>query len=324
MTPARQSGRGKTPVDVPTAGAVPWRRRHGRLEVALVHRSRYDDWSWPKGKLEAGEPWAAAAVREVGEETTFRVRLGIPLPSSSYPIAPRSGTPQRKVVRYWAAQPTGTEGRLRREVDHVRWVSVRSALKLMTYRRDAEQLDALVLADAAGDLATWPFVVVRHAHAVPRKAWHKKDWLRPLDARGAAQAQDLVGVLSAYGVRSVSSSSATRCVHTIAPYAKAARVKVCSTGWLSEEGYEDKPAKMPQLVAAQLDAGRPALMCSHGPVLPDLVDLFVDRCPKGATRDALKAAGQEKLVKGEALVIHLRGRGKSARVVAAERHLPLR
>lgn len=324
MTAARQSGRRPMSVDVPTAGVLPWRRRHGRLEVALVHRSRYDDWSWPKGKLDAGESWAAAAVREAAEETGLRVRLGVPLPTASYPIPPRSGTPQRKVVRYWAAQPISGEGRLRHEVDHVRWVSVKAALNLMTYRRDAEQLDALVLADAAGDLATWPFAIVRHAHALPRKAWSKKDWLRPLDARGSAQAQDLVGVLAAYDVRRVCSSSATRCVHTIAPYAKAAGVTVASTGWLSEEGYEDKPAKMPRIVTELLGKGQPALVCSHGPVLPDIVGLFLDRCPKGPARNLLKKAAEEKLVKGEALVVHVRGRGRSARVVAAERHLPLR
>lgn len=313
------------PVEVRTAGAVPWRRRHGRLEVALVHRRRYDDWSWPKGKLEAGETWPVAAVREVEEEAGFRVRLGAPLPATRYPIPARSRTPQVKVVRYWSARPLSGEGRLQHEVDSVRWVGVKQALKLMTYRRDAEQLDALVEADGDGALATWPLVIVRHAHAVPRKAWSKKDWLRPLDERGTAQARDLVGVLAAYDIRRIASSSATRCVHTIAPYAKAAHLKVHSTGWLSEEGFEDRPAKMTTIVADLLADGNAALLCSHGPVLPDLVGLLVNRTGKGAgaAREVLTEAADERLVKGEALVAHVRGRGKSARVIAAERHLPL-
>lgn len=312
-----------TPVEVRTAGAVPWRKQHGKLEVALVHRKRYDDWSWPKGKLDAGEHWSAAAARETWEETGRRVRLGLPLPSTRYPIPPRSGTPQERIVRYWAARVVGGNGRLTHEVDRVRWVSVKQALKLLTYRRDADQLDAIVAADATGGLATWPFLIVRHAHALPRKAWSKKDWLRPLDERGARQARDLVGVLAAYDVRHVTSSSATRCVHTIASYATSRHLKVHSTGWLSEEGHEDKPGKLVRIVTDRLAEGSPALVCSHGPVLPDIVGLFVDRCLKGPARDVLKEAADDHLVKGEALVVHVRGRGKSARVVAAERHLPL-
>lgn len=313
-----------TPVEVRTAGVLPWRRRHGRVQVALVHRKRYDDWSWPKGKLEAGEHWPAAAAREVWEETGFRVRLGIPLPTTRYPISARSDTPEVKVVRYWAGQPISGESRLRHEVDRLRWATVAQARALLTYRRDAATLDDLVTADAVGDLSAWPFVIVRHAHAVPRKAWARKDWLRPLDARGRAQAEDLVGVLSAYGVACIASSSATRCVHTIAPYATSARLKVRSTGWLSEEGYADKPTKMTRIMTDLIGDGRPALVCSHGPVLPHIVGLLVDRCPKESARDILKAAADDKLIKGEALVVHLRGRGTSARVVAAERHLPNR
>lgn len=314
--------RGKAPAEVRTAGVVPWRRRHGRLEVAVVHRKRYDDWSWPKGKLEAAETWPVAAVRESREETGFRVRLGIPLPPARYPIPPRSATPQEKVVHYWAARPVSGEGRLHHEVDRMRWVSAKQARALLTYRRDGEQLDAILSADDAGDLAAWPLVVVRHAHALPRKAWSKKDWLRPLDERGTAQARDLVGVLTAYDVQRISSSSATRCIHTISPYAKSAHATVHSTGWLSEEGYEAKPAKMARIVDDLLTDGHPALVCSHGPVLPDLVELLIDRTPKGPARDTLKEAAADHLVKGEALVAHVRGRGKKARVVAAERHQP--
>lgn len=313
----------KPPAEVSTAGAVPWRRRGGRLEVALVRRRRYDDWSWPKGKLDCGEHWPVAAVREVREETGLKVRLGLPLPGARYPIPPRSGTRQIKVVRYWAARPVPGGGRLRHEVDRMRWATVKQARGLLTYRRDAEQLEALAAADESGDLAAWPFVVVRHAHAMPRKAWSKKDWLRPLDDRGSRQARDLLGVLSAYGVSRVSSSSATRCVHTIAPYADAAGVKVHSSAWLSEEGYADKPAKMGRIVTDLLADGRPALVCSHGPVLPDLVELLLERCGKGPARAVLEEAADDHLVKGEALVAHVRGRGKTARVVAAERQLPL-
>ena len=84
------------------AGALVWREREGQLEVLAVHRPRYNDWSWPKGKLDPGETMPACAVREVAEETRVTIDLGIPLPTLRYPI----GGGKIKVVRYWAAQET--------------------------------------------------------------------------------------------------------------------------------------------------------------------------------------------------------------------------
>ena len=88
---------------VEAAGALVWRERAGRLQVALVHRPRYRDWSWPKGKLDPGELPPVAAVREVEEETGMAVVLGLPLPGLEYRLA--DGRP--KVVHYWAARVAG-------------------------------------------------------------------------------------------------------------------------------------------------------------------------------------------------------------------------
>ena len=90
-----------------SAGAVVLRKASGsngkgELEVLLVHRPKYDDWSFPKGKLDRGETTAAAAVREVEEETGLRVRLGVPLSRQSYPNGART-----KVVDYWTGRVTG-------------------------------------------------------------------------------------------------------------------------------------------------------------------------------------------------------------------------
>ena len=124
--------RGKNPELVPAAGALVWRRRRSRIEVALVHRSRYDDWSWPKGKLDPGETFAQAAAREVLEETGLQVRLGIPLPELVYGL----DNGATKLVRYWAAQVVGGSGVLEHEVDEVRWLDVETARRTLTYARD--------------------------------------------------------------------------------------------------------------------------------------------------------------------------------------------
>lgn len=95
---------------IPAAGTLPWRLRDGELEVALVHRPRYDDWSWAKGKLDPGEDWAVAAVRETVEETGPDWGRRCPRPAT--PFSGRDGTPDEKVVRYWTAQVTGGDGHL--------------------------------------------------------------------------------------------------------------------------------------------------------------------------------------------------------------------
>jgi 8-oxo-dGTP pyrophosphatase MutT (NUDIX family) len=128
--------------DVKAAGGVVLRHgAHGPL-VAVVHRPRYDDWSFPKGKLDPGESWEEAALREVREEIGLVARLGDELPPVSYDVAggERSGDEGaargRKVVRYWLMEPESGEFTPNEEVDEVRWLSPAEAERLLTYDHD--------------------------------------------------------------------------------------------------------------------------------------------------------------------------------------------
>jgi 8-oxo-dGTP diphosphatase len=314
---------------IPAAGTVPWRRRRGQLEVALVHRPRYDDWSWAKGKLDPGEQWPVAAVRETHEETALTVALGRPLPGAEYTVLDAEGQPATKEVRYWAAEARKPAGRLRNEIDEVRWLDVVAASDRLDYARDRDQLRAVVRADKAGTLTTWPLVVVRHAHATGRGSWSGDDTLRPLSPAGRARSRELGPLLAAYGVTRLVSSPSVRCSDTLRPYAAMAGLPVRPKAGLSEEGYAEDPARAIRHLRRLFERGTPAALCSHGPLIPDLLAELAqlvddrEREPVGPeVKAVLSEAADSKMAKGEALVAHLAGRGEEVRVVAVERHLP--
>lgn len=124
---------------VRAAGGVPCRDRAEGLEVLVVHRPAYDDWTFPKGKCEPDETDEACAVREVEEETGLVCALEEELPSTSYV----DGMGRPKQVRYWRLRVVGGEPRFEHEVDEARWVSIEEAETLLTYPRDLEVLSAL-------------------------------------------------------------------------------------------------------------------------------------------------------------------------------------
>jgi 8-oxo-dGTP diphosphatase len=127
--------------EVKASGGVVWRRAgDGRVELAVVHRPRYDDWSLPKGKLDPGETWEDAALREVEEEVGLRCRLGEELP----PVGYRDNKGRAKAVRYWLMEPDDSDGRFtpNDEVDEMRWLDVAAAVALLSYPHDAELVRA--------------------------------------------------------------------------------------------------------------------------------------------------------------------------------------
>ncbi|MEI7593582.1 MAG: NUDIX hydrolase [Actinomycetes bacterium] len=126
---------------VQAAGGIVWRRRSDdvdEVDVLLVHRPKYDDWTFPKGKLEPGEKHETAALREVEEETGFVCSLGAELETSEY--VDIKGRP--KLVRYWMMQVTDGAFVVNDEVDDVRWLAVSQAAGLVTYVRDISVLDS--------------------------------------------------------------------------------------------------------------------------------------------------------------------------------------
>ncbi|WP_395657268.1 NUDIX domain-containing protein [Nocardioides sp.] len=280
--------------DVLAAGAVVF--RPGK-RVLLVHRPRYDDWSFPKGKLDRGEHVLSAAVREVEEETGLHVRLGPPLTGQRYPVA--GG--RTKAVSYWVGRAVGSDDvsryRSNAEIDKVAWFSFDDAMRKLTYEHDRVTLrEAYPLRRR-----THALVVLRHGEARSRKAWRRQDdRLRPLLQAGRHQAQRLVPLLAAYDVTRIVSSSSTRCVETVGPYADVTGWKLELEDGLSEE--KASPRTVMAIVDELVHGDDGSVLCSHRPVLPTIFEGLGLKDPKLDT--------------GAMLVVHVRRGG----VVATEVH----
>ena len=247
------------------AGCVVWRYGTKEPEVLLVHRPKYSDWSFPKGKLDRGETVVAAAVREVQEETGLRVRLGPALPDDRYTVHDGRATP--KVVSYWSARAPKnadiTTYRPNAEIDELAWVPVSKARSRLTYPRDVELLESF----RSSGFDSFPLILIRHAQARKRDSWRGDDADRPLVAEGRAQAAKLATILEAYGVRRVVTSDAARCVETVLPYVNAHRkIRLRTSPALSQD--ECDPSVVRRLVRAALHSDRRVAICSHRPVLP--------------------------------------------------------
>jgi 8-oxo-dGTP diphosphatase len=288
------------------AGGVVWRprlpRKSGgekvstkdRVEVLLVHRPSYDDWSFPKGKPDRGESLPVTAVREIAEETGYTVRLGHPLPETLYRV--RGGM---KRVSYWVARPVGKPKQFKpnAEIDEVRWVKVSEARKLLTYDHDRILLKAFTALRDAKAHRTRTLIILRHAQARTRTGWKGDDLDRPLTKPGELQARKLEPLLRAYGVRNILTSPALRCAHTVETYARSIKAFLEVDDRLSEE---TRPKRVDRSIITAVERKGPLVICTHRPTLPWVFE-------------SLRLEPRE-LPPGEGVVVHHR-RG---RVVAVE------
>jgi len=241
--------------------------RPGRTgpQILVVHRPRYDDWTLPKGKDEPGETAEASALREVWEETGFRCRLIRPVGTSNY----MTSTGEDKVVRYFAMRPVSGRFRRNGEVDALRWLSRQDALVALTYERDRRLLAEL---DLDGLLTTSTLYLVRHGAAGRRSTWESDDELRPLSNKGLRQAKGLVRLLEGEFISALLTSPHLRCRQTIEPLAAARRIAIQEADELAE-GAGGKPIHQ----LAETLVGTNAVLCSHGDVIPELLDRLVRR-----------------------------------------------
>jgi 8-oxo-dGTP diphosphatase len=260
---------GRAPIQA--AGGVVWRtgpnsNNGAQIEVALVHRPRYDDWSLPKGKLAHEESELEGAVREVLEETGHRVQTGRFLGVIRY-LKESGGGSREKVVHYWAMRAIGGAFTPGAEVDELRWLKLDDARELVTRATDIEVLERFAMRPAM----TGSVLLVRHASAGNRSDWTGDDRDRPLDSLGEDQAEELVRLLSRFGVEDIVSADNARCVDTVRPLSESLGVPIRTDTALSEDGF---PGSEEHAVALIRDLGRPgggAVACSQGDVIPELV-----------------------------------------------------
>ncbi|MBS7547579.1 NUDIX hydrolase [Dietzia massiliensis] len=248
---------------VPAAGAVLYRMDGDSPLCAVVHRPRYDDWSLPKGKVDAGEALPVTAVREIEEETGFAAELRSRIGTTAYPLKENT----RKEVTYWSALATGGDFHPNSEVDEIRWVPVDEAKRLVSYPLDRKILTRFDDAPRARSV----LLLVRHAKAGRRSEWSGDDDLRPLEKNGRVQAEMLAPMLSAFGVTRLHSAPRVRCEQTLAPLADELGESVATEPALSDEAYLDDPAAAVSRLIRIAAGDGIAAVSSQGTAIPGMV-----------------------------------------------------
>jgi 8-oxo-dGTP diphosphatase len=259
--------------NIHAAGAVLWRKSpedSGVIEIAVVHRPKYQDWSLPKGKLDPGETPVLAAVREVREETGLHCRLGRYLGHVTYPIP---GHRKLKRVDYWAAEAAGGEFTANSEVDRLSWYPLDRVMEQLSYPMDRQVLRAFTRLPADTDT----LLLMRHAKAGRRDRFHGPDDERPLERAGQAQAQALVPNLLAFGASEIFSAPPLRCVQTVQPLAEKLGTDIVLEPLFSESGYAAAPDAARERARELVSDRAVRVLCSQGKVIPDLLNWWAER-----------------------------------------------
>lgn len=320
---------GKKAPLVLAGGAVVWRLDQGQVEVCLVHRPRYDDWSWPKGKLEAHESIVRCAVREVQEEIGLPIALGAFLGHTSYPLlnegkkeSKRRSTDKRtKHCFYWSARLMDPDSASAREaaigpirqpdpeeINQVLWLPLGQARDLLTQKADKAIADVFAQLITSGLLLSTTVLLTRHAKAEDRKGWPGQEASRPLTPLGAGQAYALQKELAAYAPVRLYSSPWLRCQQTMEPYSLSTGLSVTPVPSQTEDACAADPRKTwDELQALLRDLSaqhESAAICMHRPVIGAMLNHLSDLCRDSATAREIPRENPY-LSPGQALVLTL-------------------
>jgi 8-oxo-dGTP diphosphatase len=263
------------------AGCVVARRdAKGRAEYLIIHRPRYDDWSLPKGKLDRNETFLQGALREVREETGIVGKNPRLIGSVGY--FTQNGNP--KVVRWWLTEVKKGLFKPNKEVDRIRWVTYKKALKKLAYRNDREVLDRAN--DMYHNRSAGTIYLIRHASAGKRPDAGAEDWRRPLDSKGKKQMRMLRDRLMAHPITRIGSSNYVRCVDTVKPFAKRLGIPLETEAALVEGSH---PHRIVGLISELQEES--AVLCSHGDQIEDLIGhLFAEGVPMDGPRESKKGS----------------------------------
>lgn len=272
------------------AGALLWRENSElALEVALIHRPQYDDWSLPKGKVEMGETALQCAYREVFEETGIRATFTRQLDTIDYE---ESG--EEKRVKYWAAHCAlnNIEFVPNEEVDQMKWLPASQALEQATHDSDKSIIETFMNQEQHTDT----LIILRHTKSLERGDWDEADSLRTLDETGFDHAQLLIKHLAPFAIDELYTSDYTRCVQTVTPLAHARGLSITTVPSLNEESFELDPEKAISFANALKQDEKNILICSHNPVIPSML--------RGILNTKLKNKDLIKLEPGDAWIVH--------------------
>ena len=275
------------------AGAVLWRKgEKKKIEVLIIHRPKYDDWTFPKGKAEIGEPLIACAYREVLEETNIETAFGPYLGEVEY--LTNDG---KKKVSFWSAKVIKEkEFNSNAEVDQLKWVEVTKVKELLTLNTDKKILEQFLQIEPE----TKPLILLRHAKAVTRDEWQGEDDDRPLDSYGQNQAKRLLAMYQVFNLEQIHSSDAVRCYDTVVAIAKGLSIKLEVTGKLSESTFKKDKEKAFDYAKDLMKLNESVLLCSHNPILPKMLNKL--------TKKSEVDADEGKLLPADGWVIHRIGK----------------